>query len=513
MSRLSLWAGLAALALTAIVYAACSGASSQEAIPTPPPPPTPSPSRVLSSEQSGPAQVEAGAPIGDPTVEPSEPMEAEVVYIGPRDVKAVALTFDTGVRAGSMSEILDTLKEHGTAASFGITGEWAVTNPDLLKRIVDEGHTVINHSWSHASFTGEDTETEPLTADQMRDELRRTEEKIQEIAEVSTKPYFRPPYGDYDQLVNQVVRAEGYEYNVLWLTDSLGWEGRSTKSIVSVTLANAFNGAIYLYHIDNPRDAAALEEIIDGLNERGLQMVTIPQLLEEEPLPTLTPTPIPTPTPTPAPTPTPTPAPPSTFVPTPTPVVVAAPRPVATATPTPTPQLPALPTPTPTPISTPIPTPTPTPSIAFAQLAFDGFESADDGGGFGWLGPWLSTGPFVTSGEDPHEGDWHLVVPPGLFVYRALDLTGQENVHLRFWSRLSLEGSDRAFLFVSPTRDDWQLVKEFTLVEGDGVYRMYDIDLSEFEMSDNFALGFFSLLGPQSDPWHIDDVELGTPLP
>ncbi|MFB3093109.1 MAG: hypothetical protein ACE1ZN_01715, partial [Dehalococcoidia bacterium] len=77
MSRLSLWAGLTALALAAIVYAACSVASSREAIPTP------APSRVLSSEESGPSQVEAGAPIGDPAVDPSKPKEAEVVYIGP----------------------------------------------------------------------------------------------------------------------------------------------------------------------------------------------------------------------------------------------------------------------------------------------------------------------------------------------------------------------------------------------------------------------------------------------
>ena len=159
------------------------------------------------------------------------------------------------------------------------------------------------------------------------------------------------------------------------------------------------------------------------------------------------------------------------------------------------------------------PAPTPTPTIAFAQLAFDGFESADASGGSGWLGPWLSTGPFVTSSDAPHEGDWQLDIPPGLFVYRPADLTGQGNVHLRFWSRLRLEGSDRAFVVASFTRDDWQLIKEFTPVEGDGVYRMYDIDLSGFEMTDGFVVGFYSLLGPESDPWHIDDVELGTPLP
>ena len=64
---------------------------------------------------------------------------------------------------------------------------------------------------------------------QIRDELRRTEDKIQEIAGVSTKPYFRPPYGDYDSRVDRIAFEEGYEYNVLWYVDGLGWEGRSTK--------------------------------------------------------------------------------------------------------------------------------------------------------------------------------------------------------------------------------------------------------------------------------------------
>ena len=313
MKRFSLWAGVAALALAAIVYTACSTASSQEPAPTPTPVVSYTPAAV-----EGPPQVEAGAPIGDPPAEPPppEPGEAEVVYIGPRDVKAVALTFDTGSPAGHVAEILDILKEHGGLVTFGITGEWAASNPDLLRRIVDEGHAIINHSWSHASFTGEDTDTEPLTADQIRDELRRTEEKIQEIAEVSTKPYFRPPYGDYDRLVNQVAWAEGYEFNVLWLVDGMGWQGRSPQSVAAVTLATAVNGAIFLYHTDT-REYKALAEIIQGLGERGLQMVTIPQLQGKEPMPTptSTATPIPTPvatstlalstTPTPAPAPTP----------------------------------------------------------------------------------------------------------------------------------------------------------------------------------------------------------------
>ncbi len=348
MRRLTLPAGVAALALMAIIYAACSGALSSEPTPTLPSAPTPTPTAMPAA--AGPPQVEAGAPIVEPTSGPPK-REAKAVYVGQGDVPAVALTFDVGVDAAYVPEILDILKERGKLATFGITGEWAVTNPDLLKRMVKEKHAIINHSWSHASFTGEATDTEPLTADQIRGELERAEKKIQEIAEVSTKPYFRPPYGDFDPRVNRVAYEAGYTFNILWLVDPLGWKGRSPKSIVAVTLAYAFNGAIFLYHTDNPRDFAALGEIIEGLDERGLQMVTIPQLLGKELLPTPTPTPSPTPSPVPTSNATPTPSPPPK--PTPTPVPTAAPTPTLTPTPSPTPAPTATPTLTPTPTATP----------------------------------------------------------------------------------------------------------------------------------------------------------------
>jgi len=338
MKRLSLWAGVGALALAALICAAYSGASSQQ--------PTPTPASFGAAAAPATPEVIEATVFRVPPVAPKP--EAEVVYIGPVDVPAVALTFDTGVQAGHVPEILDILKEHGKLATFGITGEWAVTNPALLKRIVEEGHALINHSWGHPSFTGEDTGTPPLTADEIRDQLKRTEEKVQEIAEASTKPYFRPPYGDFDRFVNQVVREEGYEYNVLWTLDARGWLGRSPKAVTAVTLAYAVNGAIFLYHVDNSREYKALEEIIEGLNERGLEMVTIPQLLGKEPLPTPTPTATPTPTPTPTATPTPT--------PTPTPIPASAPAPK----PAPAPPSKPAPAPAPTPTATPSPTTTPT---------------------------------------------------------------------------------------------------------------------------------------------------------
>ena len=462
-----------ALVLPAGVLA-CSGASPAE--------PTPTPRPTTAVRSAGPRAVQAGAPAGNQTIGPPE-HEAKVVYVGPTDRPAVALTFDTGVYAGHMPEVLDTLKKRGIPGTFGITGEWAVTNPDLLKRIVAEGHAIVNHSWDHPSFTGEDTETPPLSDKQIRDQLRRTEDKIQEIAGVSTKPYFRPPYGDYDSRVNTIAYEEGYEYDVLWYVDGMGWEGRSTEYVIGVTLDNAFNGAIFLYHIDNAFEYKALEEIIKGLGERGFQLVTIPQLLGKEPIPS------PTPTSTPA----------------PVPAAVAAPSSPAP----PRPPTPAVPTPTPTHV------PTPTPVSVYTRLAFDDFESADAAGGSGWLGPWQSTAPFATSGELPHSGNWQQDLSSGVFAYRAGDVSGQAGLHLRFWSRFSrADPSHRATIMVSLTDGvDWQVVGELFDADADGVYRQYDIDLSGIDTSQGLLVGFYGLLDPATDVWHIDDVELARAEP
>src|SRR5437867_9803988 len=99
--------------------------------------------------------------------------------------------------------------------SFGITGRWAEQNPEMLRRIVSEGHSLINHSYDHASFTGLSTGKPPLTQAQRWAELDRTEAIVAQLTGASTKPYFRPPYGDYDASVNADVGAHGYSYNVM----------------------------------------------------------------------------------------------------------------------------------------------------------------------------------------------------------------------------------------------------------------------------------------------------------
>lgn len=192
----------------------------------------------------------------------------------------VAFSFDAGSDAGYAGSILDTLKANRIRASFGMTGKWGEQNPDLVQRMVAEGHELINHTYDHASFTGESTGAAPLTQAERWDELDRTESVVEQIAGASTKPYFRPPYGDYDDSVNVDVGAVGYVYNIMWTVDSRGWMGIPAGNITQRCLDLAEPGAIYVFHVGGAsQDGPALQGIIDGLRAAGYEIGSVTDVL------------------------------------------------------------------------------------------------------------------------------------------------------------------------------------------------------------------------------------------
>jgi peptidoglycan-N-acetylglucosamine deacetylase len=190
----------------------------------------------------------------------------------------VALTFDAGADRGYAGQILDTLKAQGVKASFGVTGKWVEANPDLARRIASEGHTVINHTYSHRSFTGYSTNTSPLSYSQIEDELNRADSAIRGATGVSTtKPLFRPPYGDYNTCVRSHVAHSGYTWNVMWTLDSLGWKGLTGDQIVQRVLDGLQPGANYLFHVGaQSQDGPALPRIISELRERSYGFTVVP---------------------------------------------------------------------------------------------------------------------------------------------------------------------------------------------------------------------------------------------
>jgi peptidoglycan/xylan/chitin deacetylase (PgdA/CDA1 family) len=189
---------------------------------------------------------------------------------GPTDARAVALTFDAGSDRGFAADILDTLAREHIAAAFGMTGTWAADNPDLVRRMVAEGHLLLNHTQDHRSFTGYSTATAPLTAGQRIAELRGAEDAVRAAARVELPPYFRPPYGDSDDGVLRDLATAGYRWSILWTVDSLGWKGLSAHAIVDRCVQGAVPGAIYLFHVGSQsQDAAALGDLIAALRAGG----------------------------------------------------------------------------------------------------------------------------------------------------------------------------------------------------------------------------------------------------
>jgi peptidoglycan/xylan/chitin deacetylase (PgdA/CDA1 family) len=215
-----------------------------------------------------------------PPATPPASAPAQRVTRGDPARQRVAFTFDAGSDTGHAREILELLARRGITASFGICGTWARANPGLLRDIAAAGHHVINHTDEHRSFTGASTGAAPLTANERRAALDRADASIASITGHTTKPWFRPPYGDTDASVDRDIGAAGYRYDVLWTVDSLGWQGLAPAAVVARCLERAENGAIYLFHVGSAStDIDALPAIIDGLLARGYAIGTVPSVL------------------------------------------------------------------------------------------------------------------------------------------------------------------------------------------------------------------------------------------
>ncbi|HLZ25924.1 MAG TPA: polysaccharide deacetylase family protein [Chloroflexota bacterium] len=188
----------------------------------------------------------------------------------------VALTFDAGADLGRAEDILDALRDQHVPATFGITGLWARAHPDLVRRMVADGHQVINHTLDHRSFTGLSDERGGLTPAERRQELIDAEAILSPLIGHSPRPWYRLPYGDDDARVSADVAPAGYTNKVGWTVDSLGWRGVAAPDIVARCLRLAEDGAIYVFHVGEPsQDAIALPRIIAGLRDRGYSFATV----------------------------------------------------------------------------------------------------------------------------------------------------------------------------------------------------------------------------------------------
>ncbi|MER7825691.1 MULTISPECIES: polysaccharide deacetylase family protein [unclassified Streptomyces] len=185
--------------------------------------------------------------------------------------RGMVLTFDDGPDPRYTPAILDTLARYGVRAMFFVCGEMATENRNLLRRMVDEGHVIGNHTWTHPLIP-------QLSRPALASEIGRTSEVVQQA--VGEAPlWFRAPYGAWNRAAFEIGAELGME-PLAWTVDSLDWTEPGTPTIISRILDGAAPGVVVLSHDaggNRSQSVQALSSYLPQLLARGYRM-TLPVL-------------------------------------------------------------------------------------------------------------------------------------------------------------------------------------------------------------------------------------------
>ncbi|MDG6109142.1 polysaccharide deacetylase family protein [Dactylosporangium aurantiacum] len=212
----------------------------------------------------------------EPTVQPSVPSpmpspsaSSPVVMTGDGPVgtvrktgsDAVALTFDDGPWDDTPA-VLDLLAKHHVKATFCMVGRQVAARADMVRRMVAEGHTLCNHSWSH------DEMLRTRTPEQIRSDMQRTNDAIRAVAPGAVIGYFRAPGGNWSPDIVSIAAGLGMT-SISWTVDPRDWSGPGVQSIVNTVLTKTRPGGIVLLHDGaGPQTVAALRTILPDLTGR-----------------------------------------------------------------------------------------------------------------------------------------------------------------------------------------------------------------------------------------------------
>ncbi|WP_258280692.1 delta-lactam-biosynthetic de-N-acetylase [Clostridium sp. CM027] len=195
-------------------------------------------------------------------------------HLGDTSKKILYLTFDEGYEAGYTAPILNVLKKHNVKAAFFVVKPYITSNPELIKRMVDEGHLVCNHSNHHPSMASIKDE------DKFNKELSDVEEAFENITHKKMSKYFRPPMGKYSELSLQYTQNYGYKTifwsfaYMDWLTDNQPSHEAAKKRIMQRT----HNGGIMLLHAVSKTNAEILDDVITEWESKGYELKSLDEL-------------------------------------------------------------------------------------------------------------------------------------------------------------------------------------------------------------------------------------------
>ena len=195
--------------------------------------------------------------------------EYEGISVGNSQKNYIYLTFDMGYEAGYTEKILDVLKENKVTAVFFITAHYLNTQPDLVKRMIEEGHIVGNHTVNHKSLAS-------LSDQEIENEIMNLHKALYEKFNYEMT-YFRPPKGEYSERVLDIVKKLGYK-TVLWSLAYDDWDennqGREEYG-KSRVLDNLHNGAVILLHATSKDNSNILDDIIKSAKKMNYEFKSL----------------------------------------------------------------------------------------------------------------------------------------------------------------------------------------------------------------------------------------------
>ena len=216
---------------------------------------------------------EAGkTPIG--TASSAALGQYDAVYAGDSGEKVLYLTFDAGYENGCTEKILDTLQKHQVPAAFFLVGNYIEKNPDLVRRMVEEGHIVGNHTMHHPAMS------KLSTLDSFSKELQDLETLFYETTGKEMPKYYRPPQGVYSEKNLAMAKELGYK-TVFWSLAYVDWinDRQPTKEeAFGKLLPRTHNGAVILLHSTSQTNAEILDELLTRWKAEGYRFETIDKL-------------------------------------------------------------------------------------------------------------------------------------------------------------------------------------------------------------------------------------------
>ena len=215
---------------------------------------------------------EGMTPIGNAGVDQLKQYDA--AYIGDTGEKVLYLTFDAGYENGSTAKILDTLQKHQVPAAFFLVGNYLEKNADLVRRMVEEGHIVANHTMHHYDMS---RLTDKASFEK---ELTDLEELYHQITGQQMPKYYRPPQGSYSEENLAMAKEMGYK-TVFWSLAYVDWNNDSQptkEQAFAKLLPRTHNGAVVLLHSTSATNAQILDELLSKWEEAGYRFATLEEL-------------------------------------------------------------------------------------------------------------------------------------------------------------------------------------------------------------------------------------------